>query len=303
MFNIMFMGTPDFASVSLELLSETFNVSCVVCQPDKPKGRGGKMSMPPVKEEAIKKGISVYQPETLKDGAFAEVLEKEKPDIIAVVAYGKLLPKYVLDYPKYGCINLHGSILPKYRGSAPIQWSVINGDKTAGVTTMFMSEGLDSGDILEVYETPIGETETAGELFDRLAVEGAKLLKHTIENIENITPVPQDESLATKAPMLNKEMGKITFAKSAKELYNLIRGLNPWPVAYINTNKGTLKVYESRVLDEKPSESFGMRTGKGLEFQTPCGRIEFTSVQLQGKKRMSAEEFLRGNGNIVFEED
>lgn len=303
MFNIMFMGTPDFASVSLELLSETFNVSCVVCQPDKPKGRGGKMSMPPVKEEAIKKGISVYQPETLKDGAFAEVLEKEKPDIIAVVAYGKLLPKYVLDYPKYGCINLHGSILPKYRGSAPIQWSVINGDKTAGVTTMFMSEGLDSGDILEVYETPIGETETAGELFDRLAVEGAKLLKHTIENIENITPVPQDESLATKAPMLNKEMGKITFAKSAKELYNLIRGLNPWPVAYINTNKGTLKVYESRVLDEKPSESFGMRTGKGLEFQTPCGRIEFTSVQLQGKKQMSAEEFLRGNGNIVFEED
>lgn len=300
---IMFMGTPDFAAVSLELLCKTFDVSCVVCQPDKPKGRGGKISMPPVKEAALKKGITVYQPETLKDGKFAEILQKEQPDIIAVVAYGKILPKYVLDYPKYGCVNLHGSILPKYRGSAPIQWSVINGDKTAGVTTMFMSEGLDSGDILEVYETPIGETETAGELFDRLAVEGANLLKHTIENIENIKPVPQDETLATKAPMLNKEMGKITFEKSAKELYNLIRGLNPWPVAYINTNKGILKVYESRITDEKVSGTPGERIGKNLEFQTSCGRIEFISVQLQGKKRMSAEEFLRGNANIVFTEN
>lgn len=301
--NIMFMGTPDFASVSLGVLCETFNVTCVVCQPDKPKGRGGKISMPPVKEEALKRGITVYQHETLKDGKFAEVLEKENPDIIVVVAYGKLLPKYVLDYPKYGCVNLHGSVLPKYRGSAPIQWSVINGDETAGVTTMFMSEGLDSGDILEVYETPIGETETAGELFDRLAIEGAKLLKHTVENIENIVPVPQDETLATKAPMLNKEMGKISFEKSAKELYNLIRGLNPWPVAYVNTNKGMLKVYEACVKDEIPSEKFGMRVGKNLEFQTACGKIEFTSVQLQGKKRMSAEEFLRGNANIVFDEN
>lgn len=299
--DIMFMGTPDFAAVSLDVLSETFNISCVVCQPDKPKGRGGKISMPPVKEEAIKKGIAVYQPETLKDGAFAEILEKERPELIVVVAYGKLLPKYILDYPKYGCINLHGSILPKYRGSAPIQWSVINGDKTAGVTTMYMSEGLDSGDILEVYETPVGETETAGELFDRLAVEGAKLLKHTIENIENITPVPQDETLATKAPMLNKEMGKITFEKSARELYNLIRGLNPWPVAYVNTDKGMLKIYESCVTDENSHGTCGMRIGKNLEFQTACGKIEFTSVQLQGKRRMSAEEFLRGNGNIVFE--
>lgn len=299
--DIMFMGTPDFAAVSLDVLSETFNISCVVCQPDKPKGRGGKISMPPVKEEAIKKGITVYQPETLKDGAFAEILEKERPELIVVVAYGKLLPKYILDYPKYGCINLHGSILPKYRGSAPIQWSVINGDKTAGVTTMYMSEGLDSGDILEVYETPVGETETAGELFDRLAVEGAKLLKHTIENIENITPVPQDETLATKAPMLNKEMGKITFEKSARELYNLIRGLNPWPVAYVNTDKGMLKIYESCVTDENSHGTCGMRIGKNLEFQTVCGKIEFTSVQLQGKRRMSAEEFLRGNGNVVFE--
>ena len=301
--NIMFMGTPDFAAESLKKLVEKFNVTCVVCQPDKPKGRGGNMSMPPVKEEALKIGLNVYQPETLKDGSFQEVLEKEQPDLIAVVAYGKILPKYVLDFPKYGCINLHGSILPKLRGSAPIQWSIINGDEYAGVTTMLMGEGLDSGDMLEIYKTKIGERETAEELFDRLSVSGAELLCSTLEKQfrGELTPVPQNEEEATYAPMLKKDMGKISFDKTARELYNLIRGLNSWPSAYIETNKGILKIHESRIIDEETEKTPGKRIDGTLQFCTKKGIIEFETVQLQGKKRMPAEDFLRGHGNIEFE--
>ena len=238
--NIMFMGTPDFALISLEKLAERgYNVTSVVCREDKPKGRGGQMAMPPTKEFAIQKGINVYQPASFKDGAFKEVLEKENPDIIIVVAYGRILPEYVLNYPKYGCINLHGSILPKYRGSAPIQWTVINGDELAGISTMFMDVGLDTGDIIDIYTTPLGKTETAGELFDRLAVSGAELLCETIEKIKNGTAkrTPQNENEATYAPMLSKEMGKLDFAMPAEKIRNLVRGLSPWPSAYVNTNK------------------------------------------------------------------
>lgn len=301
--NVIFMGTPDFAVVSLERLTEekNINITSVVCQPDKPKGRGGRLAYPPVKEFASAHGIKVHQPQTLKDGAFAEVLEDEKPELIIVVAYGKLLPKYVLDYPKYGCINLHGSLLPKYRGSAPIQWSVINGDKTAGVCTMYMAEGLDSGDVLEVYETEIGREETAGELYDRLAREGAGLLCHTVQNLGGITPVPQDESKVTHAPMLSREIAKISFDVPAEKIYNLVRGLNPWPVAYVETDKGAMKVFASEVISgntgKKPGERIEEK-GK-LIIQTADGCISFTQVQLQGKKRMDVSDFLRGNDVVI----
>ncbi len=304
--NAVFMGTPDFAVTSLKELitDENINITSVVCQPDKPKGRGGKMAYPPVKEFAIEEGIEVHQPQTLKDGAFAEVLETEKPDIIIVVAYGKILPKYILDYPRLGCINLHGSVLPKLRGSAPIQWSVINGDKTAGVTTMYMSEGLDCGDILEVYETEIGAEETAGELYDRLAAEGAKLLRHTVNKLdsEGIVPVPQDDAAATYAPMLSREMAKISYNETAETIYNFVRGMNPWPVAYTTTDKGNMKVYKASVIDKNTGKQPGtMIEEKGkLIVQTKEGCISLDEVQLEGKKRMNASDLLRGNGIIIY---
>ncbi|MFA7636539.1 MAG: methionyl-tRNA formyltransferase [Monoglobales bacterium] len=302
---IMFMGTPDFALESLKKLCEKgFDVTCVVTRSDKQQGRNMKLMPPPVKEFALEKGLNVYQPESLKDGELNEVLEKENPDLIIVVAYGKILPKYVLDYPKYGCVNLHGSILPKLRGSAPIQWSVINGDEYAGATTMFMNEGLDTGDIIDVYKTKISENETAGELYDRIAKEGAMLLTQTVEKIFNgtATRTKQNDGEATYAPMLTKEMGKICFDRPAEEIYNLIRGLNPWPVAYIPTNKGILKVYTSKVIDKDSVGKAGeiLKKEKSLIVQTAKGKIELKEVQLQGKKRMTAEEFLRGAENICF---
>lgn len=304
--NIMFMGTPDFALISLEKLVERgYNVTSVVCREDKPKGRGGQMAMPPTKEFAIEKGINVYQPASFKDGAFKEVLEKENPDIIIVVAYGRILPEYVLNYPKYGCINLHGSILPKYRGSAPIQWTVINGDELAGVSTMFMDVGLDTGDIIDIYTTPLGKTETAGELFDRLAVSGAELLCETIEKIKNGTAkrTPQNENEATYAPMLSKEMGKLDFAMPAEKIRNLIRGLNPWPSAYVNTNKGIMKVHTAEIINKNADVPAGTRipSKDAIILQTADSQISLTEVQLQGKKRMSAADLLRGH-DIVIEE-
>ena len=304
--NIMFMGTPDFALISLEKLAERgYNVTSVVCREDKPKGRGGQMAMPPTKEFAIQKGINVYQPASFKDGAFKEVLEKENPDIIIVVAYGRILPEYVLNYPKYGCINLHGSILPKYRGSAPIQWTVINGDELAGVSTMFMDVGLDTGDIIDIYTTPLGKTETAGELFDRLAVSGAELLCETIEKIKNGTAkrTPQNENEATYAPMLSKEMGKLDFAMPAEKIRNLVRGLSPWPSAYVNTNKGIMKVHTAEVINKNADVPVGTRiqSKDAIILQTADGQISLTEVQLQGKKRMSAADLLRGH-DIVIEE-
>lgn len=305
--NIMFMGTPDFALESLKAIYEKgYNVTCVVTRSDKQQGRNMKVVMPPVKEYAIEKGLNVYQPESLKNGELKEVLENEKPDLIVVVAYGKILPKYVLDYPKYGCINLHGSILPKLRGSAPIQWSVIGGDEYAGATTMFMDEGLDTGDIIDVYKTKVGENETAGELYDRIAKEGANLLTYTIEKIfdGSATRQKQNDDEATYAPMLTKEMGKICFDRPAMEIYNQIRGLNPWPVAYMQTNKGTLKVYSAEVLDSDSDKEPGTVLENKKEFiiQTGKGRLKILEVQLQGKKRMPAEDFLRGAGDICITE-
>lgn len=305
--NIMFMGTPDFALESLKKLCEKgFNVTSVVTRSDKRQGRDMKLVMPPVKEFALEKGMNIYQPESLKNGELKEALDKEKPDLIVVVAYGKILPSYILDYPKYGCINLHGSILPKLRGSAPIQWSVIGGDEFAGATTMYMNEGLDTGDIIDVYKTKVGEKETAGELYDRIAAEGAKLLCETVEKIfaGKATRTKQNDAEATYAPMLTKEMGKICFDRSAREIYNQIRGLNPWPVAYADTNKGILKVYSAEIVDETSEGTPGKlnENKKELIVFTGKGKLKFTEVQLQGKKRMNAEDFLRGAGDICFTE-
>lgn len=297
---IMFMGTPDFARVNLQKLVETgYDVCAVVSQPDRPRGRKMEMTMPEVKEYALSVNLPVYQPETLRDGAFMSVLQKYNPDIIIVVAYGKLLPKYILDFPKFGCINVHGSLLPKYRGSAPVQWSVINGDKTTGVTTMYMNEGMDTGDILLQREFEIQHHETGGMLMERMANIGADLLVETIEALKQgvVNPLPQNEAEATKAPMLTKEMGKIDWNCSAEKIQNLVYGMQPWPTAFFETEKGPVKVFEMDIIQEDSGLPAGtvVCADKNLVIQTGKGKAVIKELQLQGKKRMNAEDFLRGN--------
>ena len=299
---ILFMGTPDFAVASLgALIAAGHEIVGVVCQPDKKQGRKMILTAPPVKQYAQEKGLSVYQPQTLKDGAFAQVLGELNPELIVVVAYGKILPKYILDYPKYGCINVHGSILPKLRGSALIQWAVINGMEQTGVSIMQLDEGMDTGDVLLVETTDIGTNETAEDLFDRLMVLGANALIKAIDNIDKLTPIPQDYTKATHAPMLKKEMAQIDFAKPAIEIHNLIRGMNSWPVAYIPMKKGILKVYTSAVTEGKNNTPSGtvIACDDRLVVQTTKDAIELLQVQLQGKKQMSAQEFLRGNSMAI----
>ena len=295
---IMFMGTPDFARVNLEKLVECgYEVCCAVSQQDKPQGRKMVLTPPPVKEYALSKNIPVLQPQTLKDGAFMSELEQYDPELIIAVAYGKILPKYVLDYPKLGCINVHGSLLPKYRGSAPVQWAVINGDKETGVTTMYMDEGMDTGDILLQKKFDIAENETSGMLMERMAGIGADLLIETLNNLYKITPVKQNENEATYAPMLKKEMGKIDWTKSAEEIKSLVYGMNPWPTAFFETDKGTVKVFEADVsfvkTDKKPGTV--VNADKTLDISTGNGVIIIKELQLQGKKRMDVADFLRGN--------
>ena len=296
---ILFMGTPDFAQVSLEkLLSEGFLVVGVVTQPDKPKGRGHKMVFPPVKETAIEHNIPVFQPEKLKNGELMPILEELKPELIIVVAYGRILPDYVLEYPEFGCINVHGSLLPKYRGAAPIQWAVINGEEKTGITTMLMDKGLDTGDMLLAVETKIGEAETAAQLFDRLSVMGAELLVKTILKLETITPKKQNEDEATYASIIKKEMAEIDWSKSSKEVLNLVRGMNSWPMAYTFYNGETVKIISALPSDEKPAkpgEIKGLDKGKGLKVSCGDGTIYVKEVQFAGKKRMDIEDYLRGN--------
>ena len=296
---IMFMGTPDFAKANLKMLLEKgYEVVCVVSQPDRPRGRKMEMTMPEVKEYALSKGLKVYQPESLKDESFLPVLQEYKPDVIVVVAYGKLLPKYILDFPQYGCVNVHGSLLPKYRGSAPVQWSVINGDGITGVTTMFMNEGMDTGDILLQRSFEIKHHETGGMLMERMAEIGAGLLCETLDKLENgeITPRKQNDEEATKAPMLRKEMGKINWEKTAKEIENLVYGMQPWPGAYFETEKGPVKVFELEVIEKNSGLLPGqvVDADKALTIQTSDGQVVISDLQLQGKKRMLAGDFLRG---------
>ncbi len=305
---ILFMGTPDFAVPCLEkLIEDGHNIVGVLTQPDKPQGRKMKLTPPPVKELALKNNLEVYQPESLKNEAIKPLLEQKQPELIVVVAYGKILPKYVLDFPKYGCINVHGSLLPRWRGAAPIQWSIISGDKTAGVTTMKMSEGLDTGDMLLKYETEIGQTETAGELFDRLALSGAELLHDTIEQIDSIVPEVQDESKANYAHMLDKQIAQIDWSKSNKEIDCLIRGLNPWPIALTTLNGERLKIYSASPQNEngKAGEVLKADPKTGLLVACGEGSILLNEIQAVGGKRMNSKDYLRGHkievGSILGE--
>ena len=301
--NVVFMGTPDFAVPALRVLIENpdYDVKLVISQPDKPQGRHQELTAPPVKQLALQYDLEMYQPETLKGDEAYEKIAAIAPDFIVVSAYGKILPKRILDIPKYGCVNLHGSLLPAYRGAAPIQWSVINGDKKTGVTTMLMDVGLDTGDILLVSETEIGEEETAGELFDRLAALCPDLLIKTLKALEegSVTPVKQDEEKANYVSMLSKEMAVIDWSDTAENIHNKVRGMSPWPVAKTTYNSKLLKIFASRVSDKKYIGEHGEVIVKDDEIFVICGNntlISITELQLEGSKRMKAADFLRGRG-------
>ena len=291
---IVFMGTPDFAVPSLQrLVDDGHEVVAVYCQPDKPQGRHFTLTPPPVKVLAQQLGIEVLQPPTLKDEETQQILAKFAPDIIAVAAYGKILPKAVLDMPKYGCINVHGSLLPKYRGAAPIQWAVINGEEKSGVTIMQMAEGLDTGDMLLVRDTEIGADETAGELFDRIAMLGADSLSEALVNIENLKAVSQDDALACWAPPLKKADGEIDWQKKNTEIYSLIRGVSPWPGAYTIFGAKRLKIHNAALCD-KNGEAGALLDEARLIIGCGEGSVELLEVQLEGAKRISAADFIRG---------
>ena len=303
---IVFMGTPDFATESLKALDKAnYDVLGVVTNPDRPKGRGMKLIASPVKQYAEDRGMKIYQPKKVKGNTeFIEELKRQNPDVICVVAYGKILPKEVLEIPKYGCINVHGSLLPKYRGAAPIQWSILNGDKTTGVTTIYMDEGMDSGDMILKKEVEIGENETTGELWDRLSKIGADLLVKTLKEIENGTaPREKQSNEFTMAPMLSKDMAKINWQEqSAEQIKNLVRGLNPIMGAYTFVNNKKIKLWKVEV---KPSNqkfkdfengSVLLADSKnGLELKAKDGTIKVIELQGENGKRMKAEDYLRGN--------
>lgn len=295
---IVFMGTPDFAVPSLQALIDAGHDVCAVyTQPDKPQGRKQILTAPPVKTLALEHDIPVFQPNTLKNEDEQARLRELAPEVIIVVAYGKLLPKAVLDIPPHGCINVHGSLLPRWRGAAPIQWAVIAGDEMAGVTTMQMAEGLDTGDMLLTYETKVGEKETAGELFDRLAQSGAELLTQTLVKLDEITPRPQDDAQSCYAHMLDKQMAVIDWSKSAHEIDCLIRGLNPWPITLTTLSGERLKVFaaEKAAGNGEPGTVLEADPKKGLTVACGEGALKLIEIQLVGGKRMKATDFLRGH--------
>ena len=295
---IVFMGTPDFAVPSLQALIDAGHDVCAVyTQPDKPQGRKQILTAPPVKTLALEHDIPVFQPNTLKNEDEQARLRELAPEVIIVVAYGKLLPKAVLDIPPHGCINVHGSLLPRWRGAAPIQWAVIAGDEMAGVTTMQMAEGLDTGDMLLTYETKVGEKETAGELFDRLAQSGAELLTQTLVKLDEITPRPQDDAQSCYAHMLDKQMAVIDWSRSAHEIDCLIRGLNPWPIALTTLSGERLKVFAAEKANGngEPGTVLEANPKKGLTVACGEGALKLIEIQLVGGKRMKATDFLRGH--------
>ena len=295
---IVFMGTPDFAVPSLQALIDAGHDVCAVyTQPDKPQGRKQILTAPPVKTLALEHDIPVFQPNTLKNEDEQARLRELAPEVIIVVAYGKLLPKAVLDIPPHGCINVHGSLLPRWRGAAPIQWAVIAGDEMAGVTTMQMAEGLDTGDMLLTYETKVGEKETAGELFDRLAQSGAELLTQTLVKLDEITPRPQDDAQSCYAHMLDKQMAVIDWSRSAHEIDCLIRGLNPWPIALTTRSGESRKVFAAEKANGngEPGTVLEADPKKGLTVACGEGALKLIEIQLVGGKRMKATDFLRGH--------
>ncbi len=298
---IVFMGTPDFAVPCLQrLLDDGREVVGVFTQPDRPKGRGYTLAPPPVKELALQARLPVYQPAKMRDGQALETLRQLKPDLIVVVAYGRILPREILELPPLGCINIHGSLLPKYRGAAPIQWSVLNGDATAGVTSMFLAEAMDTGDMILRAEVPLGENETAGELYDRLAPLGAQCLADTLALFDRggVPREPQKEEEASLAPMLDKAMGELDFARPARELHNRIRGLNPWPSAWVRTGGRLLKIHRSLLRPDLAAGDAAPGTIlDNRELLVACGGgtvLELTQVQPEGKSRMTGGDYLRG---------
>ena len=296
---VVFMGTPDIAATCLKkIIADGFEVVGVYTQPDRPKGRGMKMVFPPVKEVAIANEIPVFQPENFREDETVEQLKALQPDVVAVVAYGRILPQRVLDLVPQGFINIHASVLPQYRGSAPYQWAVLDGLKETGVSAQFMVHAMDAGDVVGVSKTPIGPDETAGELLDRLAVLGADLLSETLVKFENkeLIPVPQDESKVTIAPMLDKSMCPIDWTKNAQQIHDKVRGLHPWPVATMELQGKKFKVHATKIVpgSGKPGEILGL-TKTGLKIACGDGAIEVTSLQAEGGKRMAAPDYFRGH--------
>ena len=299
---IIFMGTPDFAVPSLEMLmNEGYEVLAVVTQPDKPKGRGNKMAAPPVKEFALKNNISVLQPEKIKTPEFIEQIRALGPDLLITAAYGRILSGELLKVPVYGCINVHGSLLPEYRGAAPINWAVINGETKTGITTMFTDVGLDTGDMLLKRELEIGPDTTVGELHDKMALLGAQVLKDTLSELKNgaLKRIPQEDSKSSYAPMMNRELGRIDWNKTAGEIHNLVRGTDPWPGAYTFLNGERMRVWKTKLIQEKGS---GHTPGKivkidseGILVKCSDDCILIKEVQFDSSKRMSVGDYIRGH--------
>lgn len=299
---IVFMGTPDFAAASLQrLIDEKFDIAGVFTQPDKPKGRGMELAYSPVKELALANGLPVYQPAKMRDGTALEIIKELAPDILAVVAYGRILPDDILAVPRYGAVNVHGSLLPKYRGAAPIQWAVLNGDKVTGVSTMYLASEMDTGDVIYTAETEIGEFETSGELFDRLKVMGAELLCRTLRDIESGTAprTPQEHDKASYVKMLDKSLSPIDWNKDARGVIKWIYGMQPWPVATAELDGAVYKIFAAAYTDTHTDKAPGtiIATGKdGIEVACGGGEtVMIKELQAPGKKRMSAADFLRGH--------
>ena len=296
----VFMGTPEFAVPTLQALIDHHEVLAVVTQPDKQRGRGKKMQFPPVKEKAVEYDIPVYQPQRARDEEFIEELKNLNPDVIVVVAYGQILPESILNIPKYGCINVHGSVLPKYRGAAPINWVIINGEQKTGVTTMYMNEGLDTGDIILQSEFALSDEITAGELHDIMMEQGGELLVETIDKIKNncAPRIPQNDEESSYAPMMNKALGNIDFSKTAKEIHNLVRGVNPWPSAYTTYEGKSMKVWKTKVLNETTSKECGtiLKVDKdGIRVATKDKILLIEEIQMPNKKRVAVCEYIKGN--------
>lgn len=297
---VVFMGTPDIAATCLKkILEDGFDVVAVYTKPDRPKGRGMKMEISPVKQIAVEAGIPVFQPENFREEETVQQLRDLKPDVCAVVAYGRLLPQNVLDVPTYGCINIHASALPKYRGSAPYQWTVLDGQTETGVTAMYLVQKMDAGDIIEISRTTVGENETAGELLDRLAVLGADLLSKTLGRFasgEKVTATRQDESQVTFAPLLDKSMCPIDWSKTARQVHNQVRGLHPWPVATMELDGKQFKVHETRVVPGHGVPGTVLELNKnGLVIACGQDAVEIRSLQAEGGKRMRALDYFRGH--------
>lgn len=303
--NIVFMGTPDFARYSLQKLYENgHSIKAVISQPDKKSGRGMNLVSTPVKEYALSKGLTVYQPEKIrKDTDLINIIKDIHPDVIVVVAFGQILSKEILDIPKYGSINVHGSLLPKYRGAAPIQWAVINGEKVTGITTMYMDAGVDTGDMIEKYEVPIDDNDTYGMLYEKMKMMGGKAIIETLEKIADGTASRKKQPEEyTLAPLIKKEMGEIDWTKTTREIKNKIRGFNPMPGAYATIGNQKIKIWmanycEIEIKNEntKPGDVLAADAKEGLVIKTSDGAIELTEIQMANSKKMSAKEFLRGH--------